>query len=315
MSLASAPGVGTLLPDPMADELVSGLLKETDLRVVLVTTSELARRARELHRSATASASLMAEALTAGALLASLQKSDSRINLQLECDGPLRGLFVDADTSGVLRGYAKNPLVSHLGAEGVYHWRPALGNKGYLSVLRDLGEGEYYRSAVELEAFDLTKDLEHYFSISDQLPTRVYLTVLPGVSDGASEPLGTVAGMFLQPLPDGDQAAFRQLGDRLAREFESTVKAHAGQGTTALLKALVPQADLEVMSRYPVSFTCTCSKDRVKRALVSMGREELEDILAKEGEAKADCHFCTTHYVVTGAEIREILAEMAQATS
>jgi molecular chaperone Hsp33 len=299
----------------MADELVSGLLKETDLRVVLVTTSELVRRARELHRSATASASLVAEGLTAGALLAALQKSDSRINLQLECDGPLRGLFVDADTTGVLRGYAKNPLVSHLGAEGTYHWRPALGNKGFLSVLRDLGGGEYYRSAVELEAFDLAKDLERYFSISDQLPTRVYLTVLPSSSNGPPEPLGIVAGLFLQPLPDGDQAAFRALGDRLARDFEPTVKAHAGQGATALLKALVAQPDLEVMSRYPVSFTCSCSKDRVKRALVSMGREELEDILAKEGKAEADCHFCTSHYVVTGDEIRAILAEMVQATN
>jgi len=299
----------------MADELVSGLLKETDLRVVLVTASELARRARELHRSATASALLMAEGLTAGALLASQQKSDSRVNLQLECDGPLRGLFVDADTTGVLRGYAKNPLVSHLGAEGAYHWRPALGNKGYLSVMRDLGGGEYYRSAVELEAFDLARDLERYFAMSDQLPTRVYLTVLPGVADGAPEPLGTVAGLFLQPLPDGDQAAFRALGDRLARDFEPTLKAHGGQGATALLKALVPQTDLEVMSRYPVSFTCSCSKDRVKRALVTMGRAELEDILANEGEAKADCHFCTTHYVVTREEIREILAAMAQATS
>ncbi|HZI04453.1 MAG TPA: Hsp33 family molecular chaperone HslO [Archangium sp.] len=299
----------------MADELVSGLLKETDLRVVLVTASELARRARELHRSATASALLMAEGLTAGALLASQQKSDSRVNLQLECDGPLRGLFVDADTTGVLRGYAKNPLVSHLGAEGAYHWRPALGNKGYLSVMRDLGGGEYYRSAVELEAFDLARDLERYFAMSDQLPTRVYLTVLPGVADGAPEPLGTVAGLFLQPLPDGDQAAFRELGDRLARDFEPTLKAHGGQGATALLKALVPQTDLEVMSRYPVSFTCSCSKDRVKRALVTMGRAELEDILANEGEAKADCHFCTTHYVVTREEIREILAAMAQATS
>jgi molecular chaperone Hsp33 len=299
----------------MADELVSGLLKETDLRVVLVTASELSRRARELHHSASASASLMAQALTAGALLASLQKSDSRINLQLECDGPLRGLFVDGDKAGVLRGYAKNPLVSHVGNEGEYHWRPALGNKGFLSVLRDLGGGEYYRSAVELESFDLAKDLERYFSISDQLPTRVYLTVLPAGSDGTREPLGTVVGMLLQPLPDGDQAAFRALGDRLAREFESTVRAQAGQGTVALLKALVPQGDLEVMSRYPVSFTCSCSKERVKRALLSLGREELEDILAKEGQAEADCHFCTTHYVVSGEEIRGLLAELVQASN
>ena len=295
----------------MADELVSGLLKESDLRVVLVTTGVLSRKARELHRSSSASASLMAQALTAGALLAALQKNDSRINLQLECDGPLRGLFVDGDGSGVLRGYAKNPLVSHAGLDGEYHWRPVLGNKGFLSVLRDLGDGESYRSSVELESFDLARDLERYFTISDQVPSRVYLTVLPE----GEERLGLVAGLLLQPLPNGDTQTFRSLGDRLARDFEPTVRALAAQGTPALLKALVPQSDLEVMSRYPVSFTCSCSKDRVKRALVSLGREELLDILAKEGQAEADCHFCTTHYVVTGEEIREILAVMDQATS
>ncbi len=189
----------------MADELVSGLLKESDLRVVLVTATGLARRARELHRSAPGSALLMAQGLTAGALMGSLQKSEARINIQLECDGPLRGLFVDADSTGMLRGYVKNPLVSHLGGEGAYHWRPALGNKGFLSVLRDLGGGEYYRSSVELERFDLAKDLERYFTISDQVPSRVYLTVLP---EEEGEPLGRVAGLLLQPLPDGDMAAF-----------------------------------------------------------------------------------------------------------
>ncbi|OJH37155.1 Hsp33 family molecular chaperone HslO [Cystobacter ferrugineus] len=298
----------------MADELVSGLLKETDLRVVLVTASDLARRARELHRSASASASLMAQALTAGALLGSLQKNDSRINLQVECDGPLRGLFVDGDGAGVVRGYAKNPLVSHVGAEGEYHWRPALGNKGFLSVLRDLGGGEQYRSAVELESFDLGRDLERYFAISDQLPTRVYLSVQPQSQGEQAEPLGLVAGMLLQPLPQGDMEAFRTLGARLAQDFEPAVRAHASQGASALLKALVAQPDLEVMSRYPVSFTCSCSKERVKRALMTLGRAELEDILATDGKAEADCHFCTMHYVITGEEIRGLLGEMEAST-
>ncbi|MBM7118999.1 Hsp33 family molecular chaperone HslO [Archangium primigenium] len=295
----------------MADELVSGLLKESDLRVVLVTAGDLSRRARELHRSSSASAALMAQALTAGALLAALQKNDSRINLQLECDGPLRGLFVDGDGSGVLRGYVKNPLVSHAGLDGEYHWRPVLGNHGFLSVLRDLGDGEHYRSAVELESFELAKDMERYFAISDQLPSRVYLTVQPE----GEERLGLVAGLLVQPLPNGDLQTFKDLGERLTRDFEPTVRALAGQGASALLKALVPHSDLEVMSRYPVSFTCSCSKERVKRALLSLGREELEDILVKEGKAEADCHFCTTHYVISGEEIRELVAAMDPAAS
>jgi molecular chaperone Hsp33 len=294
----------------MADELVSGLLKDSDLRVVLVTTGELSRHARGVHRAEAASAALFAQGLTAAALLGSLQKKeDSRINLQLECDGPLRGLFVDGDSSGVVRGYVKNPIVSHLGSEGEYRWRPALGNKGFLSVLRDLGEGEYYRSSVELVHFDLAKDLERYFTVSDQVPSRVFLTVLPS-AEGDSEPLGTVVGLLVQTLPDGNREEFQALGERLARDFERTVAEHARQGAPALLRALVPQADLEIMSRYPLRYTCTCSKDRVKRALLAMGREELEDLLAKEGKAEATCHFCTTHYEVSGEEIREMLGSM-----
>ncbi|MET0403396.1 MAG: Hsp33 family molecular chaperone HslO, partial [Cystobacter sp.] len=195
-----------------------------------------------------------------------------------------------------------------------YHWRPALGNKGFLSVLRDLGGGEQYRSAVELEHFELGGDLERYFGISDQLPTRVYLTVQPQPGPEGTEPLGLVAGMLLQPLPQGDMEAFAELGARLAREFEPTVRAHAAQGAGALLKALVDQPDLEVMSRYPVSFTCSCSKERVKRALMTLGQAELEDILAKEGKAEADCHFCTMHYVITGEEIRGLIGELGAAT-
>ena len=108
--------------------------------------------------------------------------------------------------------------------------------------------------------------------------------------------------------------AFAELGARLAREFEPAVRAHADQGTGALLKALVAQPDLEVMSRYPVSFTCSCSKERVKRALMTLGEAELEDILAKEGKAEADCHFCTMHYVITGEEIRGLIGELGAMT-
>jgi molecular chaperone Hsp33 len=119
-----------------------------------------------------------------------------------------------------------------------------------------------------------------------------------------------VVGLLVQTLPDGNREDFQALGERLARDFERTVAEQASQGAPALLRALVPQPDLEVMSRYPLSYTCTCSKDRVKRALLAMGREELEDVLAKEGKAEATCHFCTTHYEVSGEEIREILGSM-----
>jgi molecular chaperone Hsp33 len=296
----------------MADELVSGLLKDVDVRVVLALTSELSRQARATHKSEPASAALLSQGLTAAALIAALQKGDARINLQLECDGPLRGLFVDGDISGLVRGYTKNPHVAHVGAEGEYRWRPVFGNKGYISVLRDIGEGEYYRSSVELERFDFAEDLERYFTLSDQVATQLKLEQLPVVVNGASEPLGIVAGVLLQPLPDGDRDAFQALGLQVKQHFREALQAHAAEGGAALLKALLPGRDgLEIMSRYPLRFSCTCSLDRVKNALMAMGRAGLMDLLEKEGKAEVTCQFCTTQYVIPGNEIREMLEATA----
>jgi molecular chaperone Hsp33 len=293
----------------MADELVSGMLKDVDLRVVLAITSELSRKARDTHQSKGASATLLSQGFTAAALMGALQKGEARINIQLECDGPLRGFFVDADNSGVVRGYAKNPYVTHVGAEGGYRWRPVFGNKGYISVLRDIGEGEYYRSSVELERFDFEEDLERYFSISDQVATQLKLEQVPVEQGGTTEPLGLVAGVLLQPLPNGDKDAFQALGAQLKRGLREALRTHGAEGGAALLKALLPgREDLEIMSRYPLSFACTCSRDRVKKALLAMGREELTDMLEKEGKAEVTCQFCTTQYVILKEELRELLA-------
>jgi molecular chaperone Hsp33 len=296
----------------MADELVSGLLKDVDLRVVLAITSELSRQARATHQSEAASAALLSQGFTAAALMGSLQKGEARINIQLECDGPLRGLFVDGDTTGVVRGYTKNPHVAHVGAEGEYRWRPVLGNKGYISVLRDIGEGEYYRSSVELERFDFVEDLERYFTISEQVATQLALEQLPLPGDGATEPLGLVAGVLIQPLPSGDREVFQTLGRQLKQGLREALRAHGSEGAAALLKALLPgRTDLEIMSRYPLRFACTCSRDRVKSALLAMGREELAGLLEEEGKAEVKCQFCTTQYVIPAEEIRELLAAAA----
>lgn len=293
----------------MADELVSGLLKDVDVRVVLALTSELSRQARATHKSEQASAALLSQGLTAAALMAALQKGDTRINIQLECDGPLRGFLVDGDTSGLVRGYTKNPHVAHAGAEGEYRWRPVLGNKGYISVLRDIGQGEYYRSSVELERFDFAEDLERYFTISDQVATQLKLEQIATTGNGALEPLGIVAGVLLQPLPDGDREAFQALGAEIKQRLREVLQAHAAEGGAAILKALLPgRSGLEIMSRYPLRFACSCSRERVKNALLAMGREQLTDLLEKEGKAEVSCQFCTTQYVIPAEEIREMLS-------
>lgn len=288
----------------MSDELVSALLQDIDVRVVVATTAGTTAKVRETLNLSRAAAALLSQALTAAALMGALQKSDARINLQLECDGPLRGLFTDSDSQGNVRGYVKNPLADTVGAEGPFRWRAALGNKGFMSVLRDIGEGEHYRSSVELTHFDLAKDLEGYFAISDQVKTHVRLAQL-ALGENA---LALTGGVLVQPLPNGDLEAWAKLGEQLTPEAVQTALLASKGNATALVKELFPRADLEVMSRFPVSFSCSCSRDRVLNALAAMGKAELEDLLAKEGQAEATCQFCTTRYVIPGDEIRQLIA-------
>src|SRR5919198_92269 len=185
----------------MSDRLVRGLVAAKGLRAIYVRVSDTARIARMLHGLYPTSAHLFGEALAAGLLVASLQKERSRVNLQIECDGPIRGLFVDADQDGNVRGYVRGPNVNFPGdpAAGA---RAALGGSGFLSVMRDLGEGQFYRGQVELRAMDLARDLDRYFAESEQVATALDLCVTP--KDG--EPLGEVAGLLVQKLPDVEVA-------------------------------------------------------------------------------------------------------------
>lgn len=288
----------------MGDELVTALLREHGLRVALVNAGKVAREGRTRQGAEGAAASLFGLGLAGGLLMGAMLKGRSRINLQLECDGPLRGLFVEANAEGEVRGYVKNPRFEMEGGSGEFRWRPALGNSGFLSVMRDLGGGEYYRSSVELEHFNLARNLETYYRASEQLETLVRLETVgaPG------EPLAEVVGLLVQPLPDGDRDFMKAVDARLRSDGLPPLLAnHPGATATVLLQQLFPEPDLEVMSRFPTRYTCGCSLERVQRALLAMGRQELEAMLKEEGKAEVTCEFCGTHYRVSGAEIRALL--------
>ena len=287
----------------MSDEVFSALLPRSGLRVVAALTTEVSREARRLHQAEAGSAALLSEALTAIALLAALQKERTRVSLQLECDGPVRGLLVDAE-GGSIRGYVKKPLLTVLGDEGAFHWRPLLGNSGYLSVLRDLGGGEYYRSSVELAAFELGHDLERYFANSDQVESVVRIRTVPS----GREVLGAVGGLLIQKLPGGDAGALAAAGQRLVPRVLDRALLKANGSGPALLRSLFPDAEMDVLAKQPLEFRCGCSRERVHRALLALGKAELENLLATDGQAEAACEFCTTRYVIPHDELRTLIA-------
>jgi molecular chaperone Hsp33 len=289
----------------MSDRICRGLYPSRGLRVIFARLTETARLGRMLHGLYPTSARLFAEGLAAGALLGALQKRDTdRVNLQVECDGPVAGFLIDADAAGNLRGYVKRPEVHFPGdpARGV---RAALGGAGHLTVLRPMADGSYYRSTVQLEAFDLAEDLRRWFATSEQVATALDLAVR---ADG-DEPLGDVVGLLVQRLPDGDERAIEEARTRIAE----------GALTAALGRDPRPQAAIaailgdgfELLADMEVAWRCGCGHDRARTAVSALGVAGIDEVLAAERRAVIDCQFCRKRYVIEEAELREIREKLA----
>jgi len=287
----------------MADKICRGLFPSRGLRAVYVRVGDTARMARVLHGLYPTSAHLFGEALAAGALLGALPKDGGRVNLQVECDGPVGGLFVDADGAGNVRGYVRHPRVNFPGdpARGAH---AALGGSGFLSVLRDVG-GQRYRSAVELRALSLAADLRRWFAASEQVATGVDLAVV----SRADEPLHEVTGLLVQRLPDGDDSAVEAVRGRLAAGAlrDAAARGAAAQETIAE----VCGDGFELLADAEVAYRCGCSAERARVAVSALGTEGIGEVLANEREAVVTCEFCRARYVVSEGELEDIARRLA----
>jgi molecular chaperone Hsp33 len=286
----------------MIDRLTRGLVPSRGLRAIFVRIGDTARMARMLHGLAPTAAWAFAESLAAGALLGALQKSAGRINLQVEGDGPLRGLFVDADPEGNVRGYVRVPQVTFPGDPG-HGAVAALGPGGYLSVIRDLGGGQFYRSAVERQGQPLVEVLRRWFAASEQVETALDLCVLPR----EGEPLGEVAGLLVQRLPDGDAEAVAALRQALAGgALPAALAGHGGHaGAQQVLQAVVGDG-FDLLADLEIAYRCGCSAERARAAVSALGADGVAQVLAAEGQAEVSCEFCHAHYVVDRAQLEEL---------
>jgi molecular chaperone Hsp33 len=290
---------------PPRDHLIRAIWREPELRLVVAFTTQTSRAARDSHRCAPTSSALLAQGLTAGVLLASaLGKERGRVNLQVACDGPVGGMFIDAGTDGSVRGYVKNPGVYFPSGVGEA-LRPerALGRAGYVSVLRDLGGGEIYRGMVELTACELASDLGHYFATSEQTDTAVALSVLPE----RGESLGVVAGILLQRLPHGNLSALERVKDAL-REGALDTALSAEISVRAITDALgIAPDELDLLADYPLAWRCECNHGRALLAVLTMGVDEMQSLEREKGEAELTCHFCGRSYRVGREELQGLI--------
>lgn len=271
-------------------------------------TTDLVNEACRLHgTSATASAAL-GRALTGGALMASLLKDGQRLALKFEADGPLKKIIVEADSSGAVRGFVGVPDVDVPLKEGKLDVPGALGRNGFLTVIKDIGLKELYNGIVQLRTGAIAEDIAFYFTESEQIPSAVGLGVFV-------EPMGDISaagGFLIQTLPPSDESVVDKLVTRLEGMPPVTQNLRSGKTPEDMLEIIFEGIPYHILEKRELFLKCTCSRERIERVLISLGKKDIADMIAAQGEAEVDCEFCRTRYHFNRAELEQLLQEMGE---
>lgn len=274
----------------MSDQLIRAISADGRIKAVAVSTRELTERARQIHQTLPVATAALGRALAAASMMGNaLKEEGASLTLQLKGGGPLGTVLAVSDSLGNVRGTVDHPQVDlPLREDGKLNVGAAVGSEGTLTVIRDLGMKEPYVGSVALVGGEVAEDLAAYFVESEQIPTACGL----GVLVDRDQSVRAAGGYLIQLLPGA--------GDDVAEQVESGILL-AGSVTDlldgrddpeVLLRTVLPGFELEILERATVEYRCYCSRERMERALISLGPDELRDILEEQGEAELTCRFC-----------------------
>lgn len=287
------------------DYMVRATAADDAIRAFAVTTRELTEKARAMHNTSPVATAALGRLMAAGLMMGSMMKGeDDLLTLKIAGDGPMGGMLVTADAHFRVKGYVYKPEVL-IGANkrGKLDVGGAIG-RGMLSVIRDLGLKEPYVGQTELISGEIAEDLTYYFAASEQVPSSVGL----GVLMERDNTVRRAGGFIIQLMPYTSQEVIEELEARLAHVSSVTAMLDSGMMPEDILAELLGDFGLQINDRQPVAYHCGCSKERVSRAILSIGKQELLDMISDGKPVEAGCQFCDKKYRFGVEEIKEMLA-------
>ena len=292
----------------MADQIIRVLAKNAPVKASVITARDMVERARQIHRTLPVATAALGRTLMAASMMGNqLKEEDGSVTLRIKGDGPLGGITAVADSAGNARGYVVNPAVDlPLKGPAKLDVGSAVGRDGSLTVIKDLNLKEPYVGTVPLVSGEIAEDITSYFAESEQIPTACALGVLVDVDQSVL----CAGGYLIQLLPGADDAAISAIERGIEKVGPVTEALRGGLDARGLVEQVLSEFELEVLSAEPVEYRCYCSRDRVTRALISMGREELEALIREQGRAELTCQFCDKVYHYTKEELEGLLASL-----
>ena len=289
----------------MTDYIVRATAADGQIRAFAAYTKDVVEEARRRHNTSPTATVALGQLLTAGTTMGAMMKNDTDIlTLQIRCDGPLGGLTVTADNQGNVKGYAVHPDVDVPVKNGQINVADAL-DLGVLNVIKDMGLKEPYVGQTILETSEIAKDLTYYYMNSEQVPSSVGLGVLMNKDNTVK----CAGGFIIQLMPFAEDATIDKLEENLKNVTSVTELLDHGCTPEGLLEALLGNLGIEVLDTLPTQFHCNCSKERVEKAVASVGREDLQAMIDDGEDIEVKCDFCNSTYKYTVDELKEILKE------
>lgn len=275
------------------DYIVRATAANHQLRAFAVTSRDIVEKAREIHNTSPVATAAIGRLLTAASMMGSMMKGEKDVlTLQIECGGPIGGITVTADSNADVKGYVNNPnVILPPNAQGKLDVSGALG-PGFLNVIKDIGLREPYNGQTHLVSGEIAEDLTYYFATSEQVPSSVGLGVLMDKDNHVRQ----AGGFIIQVMPDTDDEVIDKLEARLGEVHSVTDMLDKGMTPEDILGYVLDGMDVEILETIPTQYKCNCSVERVSKAIASIGKKDLQEMIDDGKPIEVNCQFCGSHY-------------------
>ncbi|RFU62659.1 Hsp33 family molecular chaperone HslO [Peribacillus glennii] len=287
----------------MKDYLVKALGYDGQVRAYAVSTTETVGEAQRRHHTWPTASAALGRSMTAGVMMGAMLKGEDKITIKVEGGGPIGVILVDGNAKGEVRGYVTNPQTHFdLNEHGKLDVRRAVGTEGTLTVVKDIGLRDNFSGQVPIVSGELGEDFTYYLVTSEQVPSSVGVGVLVNPDNS----ILAAGGFIIQLLPGTEDETITAIEERLGKIAPISKMIQQGLTPEQILEQVLGEGNVKILETMPVQFKCQCSRERIANALISLGKQEIRDIIETEGQAEAQCHFCNETYDFSKDELEEL---------
>lgn len=292
----------------MADRIVRAISTDGMVQAAAICSRDLSERARQIHKTLPVATAALGRTLAAASMMGNALKSDgASLTLQFKGGGPLGTVLAVSDNEGNVRGYVTNPHVDiPLRKDGKLDVGTAVGHEGTLTVIKDLRMKEPYVGTIDLLGGEIAEDVAGYFVESEQIPTACAL----GVLVDRDQSVKAAGGYLIQLMPGAAEDTIAKVEGGIMAAGAVSAILEKNDDPEAMLRTVMSDFDLKILETCPVEYRCYCSRERVERALISLGRTELEQMLSEQGGCQLTCQFCDAVYEFTAEDIQRLLKNL-----